>query len=419
MKTHFIGIGGIGISAIARMMLLEGKAVSGSDASFSLITKELHNLGAKIYQGHKAENLQEADLVVYTLAIAPDNPELQKAKKLKIPIRTYPEILGEISRDHYTIGVSGTHGKTTTTAMIGQILMDAKLDPTVVVGSLLKQHKSNFIAGKGKYFVCEACEHQRSFLNLNPKIIVITNIDKDHLDYYKDLKDIQNAFSQFVFKLSPRDFLVCNPKDKNLGPVLQKAKCQIVDYSRRSADFQLKIPGWHNILNAQAALATAEVLGVEKEVALRSLNNFSGTWRRFEYKGEMLNGALVYDDYGHHPTEIKATLVMVKSQFSNRRIVAVFQPHLFSRTKMLLEDFAQSFKNADVVIVTDIYAAREQKKIIHAQDLVGEIKKYHPNVVYIESFAAIEEFLKKNHKNNDLIITMGAGDVFKIADNLI
>jgi len=426
-RVHFIGIGGIGMSAIARMMLLQGKEVSGSDRSFSIITDELKKLGAKIYKGHRAQNVKsrafdKIDLVVYTTAISESNPELKKAKKLNIPIFSYPEILGLISKDKYTIAVSGTHGKTTTTAMIGKILIDAKLDPTLIVGSLLKDFKSNLVAGKSGYFVCEACEYKKAFLNLNPKIIVITNIDNDHLDYYKNLKNIQKAFSQFVSKLGENDFLVYNSQNKNSLSVIKKTKCKIVDYPKLKLpkDFKLKIPGEHNIQNAKAALAVAKILGISQSNTIRALNKFSGTWRRFEYKGKIKNGSLIYDDYAHHPTEIKVTLTAFREKFGNRKIWCVFQPHLFSRTRFLIDDFAKSFKDVDFLIITDIYAAREKSdKRINSKKLTEKIRRYNPNVFYIKKFADIEKFLKNNAKKGDIIITMGAGDVFKIGEEML
>lgn len=430
-KVHFIGIGGIGVSAIARMMLMKGKKVSGSDHSFSIITDELKKLGAKISKGHKAQNVRHSmsnkmDLLVYTMAIPKNNPELRKAKKLKIPTLSYPEILGLISKDKYTIAVSGCHGKTTTTAMIGKIFREAKLEPTVIVGSLFKDSKSNFVAGKSKYLICEACEYKKAFLQLNPRIIVITNIDNDHLDYYKNLRNIQNAFSEFVAELGKAGFLICNKKDKNLKPVIKKAKCKIIDYSKIKPNIKLKIPGIHNLENAKAALAVAEILKIKKERAIKSLKNFSGTWRRFEYKGRTKKGVLIYDDYAHHPTEIRATLKTAKNiqytkyKILNTKLWCVFQPHLFSRTRLLLNDFAKSFNNADFVIIADIYAAREKNdKKIHAKDLVEKIKKYNKNVSYIKKFNEIEKFLKKNTKKGDIIITIGAGDIFKVGENLL
>jgi len=453
-KVHFIGIGGIGVSAIARMMLMEGKQVSGSDMSDSLITRELkkitplNGIGAKIYKGHSAPNLAwGTDLVVYTTAIAKDNPELKQAKKMKIPTMTYSQMLGLVSRDKYTIAVAGTHGKTTTTAMIAKILIDAKLNPSVIVGSLLKKEKSNFIAGKSELFVCEACEYNRAFLDLTPKNLVITNIEEDHLDYYKDLRDIQNAFSELAGKLGEDDHLICNLNDKNLKPIIKKTKARIIDYSKLClASGELKIPGAHNIENGKAALGVAKILKIKKGVATKSLGNFSGVWRRFEYKGRSGNGVLIYDDYAHHPTEVKAMLKGARDFFDNQpevlfparakrrgkvfgnktsglislncKIFCVFQPHLYSRTKFLMDDFGKSFGDADEVVIADIYAAREKNdKKVHAKDLVEKIR--NTNARHIKSFGEIKKFLKKNTKKGDAIITMGAGDIFKVGESMI
>lgn len=419
-KIHFIGIGGIGMSAIVRMMILSGKEVSGSDTASSIVSDGLKKLGARIFIGHNENNLKDPDLVIYTTAIAPDNPEFQKARKLRIPIYSYPEMLGFITRDKFTIAVSGTHGKTTTTAMLAEVLINAKFEPTVIVGSLLKGEGSNFIAGKSKYFVTEGCEYRRAFLNLNPKMIIITNIDEDHLDYYKDLADIQNAFLEFVSKLGRDGILICNTKDKNLRKILSAAKCRVVDYSSEKIDFKLKVPGRHNIENAKAVFATARFLDIDRKIVKNSLKNFLGTWRRFEYKGKTENGVLIYDDYAHHPTEIKVTLRGAREFFGKKKIFCVFQPHLFSRTWLLLNDFAQSFDDADQIIVIDIYAAREDDDgKIHSKDLVEKIKEFNKNVAYGGSFKKIEEYLQKRAKTGEIILTMGAGDVYKIGDKLL
>ena len=420
-KAHFVGIGGIGVSAIARMMLSEGKIVSGSDSLESLITKELEKLGAKISMGHNAGNVaDDVDLIVYTPAVDFENPELKKGKKLNIPILSYPEMLGIISKNKYTIAVSGAHGKTTTTAIIGKILIDAKYDPTIIVGSLLKEQGSNFVAGKGDYFVVEACEYKKSFLNLNPKIIVITNIDNDHLDYYGNLENIKIAFGEFASKLPENGYLICDPNDKNLEDVIKKTKSKIIDYAKIDTDFDLKIPGEHNIKNAKAAMAVAEILNINEKEALTSLNDFSGTWRRFEYKGETKKGVLIYDDYGHHPTEIKATLKGAREFFGNKKIWCIFQPHLYSRTKLLLYDFGKSFGGADEIVLADIYAAREPKdESINSKMLAEEITKNGGKAVYMKSFDKIANFLAENTKKGDVVITMGAGDIFKIGEKLL
>ena len=420
-QAHFTGIGGIGVSAIARMMLLEKKMVSGSDVSDSAIIDELRKLGAKIFLGHKVENVaDDVDLTVYTPAVASDNPEIKKTAELGIPALSYPEILGLISKNKYTIAVSGAHGKTTTTAMIAKILIDAKKDPTVIVGSLLKDQKSNFLAGKSDYFVVEACEYKKSFLNLNPKIIVITNIDNDHLDYYGSLENIKKAFGEFVAKLDGGGFLVCDPNDENLKEVAKKTKAKIVDYTKIKTGFNLKIPGGHNIKNAQSAMVVAKILNISEKEAANSLNNFSGTWRRFEFKGETKNGVLIYDDYGHHPTEIKATLKSAREFFGDKKIFCVFQPHLYSRTKLLLEDFGKSFSDADEIILADIYAAREPKdESINSEMLAKDILKNGGKAMFLSSFEKIADFLAENAKEDNVVITMGAGDIFKIGENLL
>jgi UDP-N-acetylmuramate--alanine ligase len=418
-NVHFIGIGGIGISAIAKMFLLEGKKVSGSDTSDSEIIAELFKAGAKISIGHDAKNLpKETDFVIYTIAITEENPEFIEAKKRGLQMITYPQALHEISKDKYTIAISGTHGKTTTTAMIAKIMMDAGLDPTVIVGSLLKDAKSNFVAGKSKYFVVEACEYRKSFLNIEPTIAVITNIDNDHLDFYKDIKDIQNSFGEFANKVPKGGFVVCNPQDKMVKPVIKDLSCKIVDsYEFRNEKLKLKVLGEHNKKNSDMALAVAHLIGVPKNKAKKSLEDFSGTWRRFEYKGETKSGAIVYDDYGHHPTEIKASLKGAREMFPKQKITVVFQPHLFSRTKLLLNDFSKSFNDADKVILAPIYPAREPfDSTISSEILAGKIGKKAES---FKDFVSIEKYLIDSLSKNDILITMGAGDVYKIGEEII
>jgi len=398
-------------------MFLRGKkTVSGSDIARSEITKALEKIGAKIYYRHSGKNLKAADLVVYSPAVAENNPELIKARKLGIRTFSYPEMLGAISKDKYTIAVSGAHGKTTTTAMVGMMLRDAKLDPTIIVGSLLREEKSNFVAGRSKYFVVEACEYKRSFLNINPKIAIITNIDNDHLDYYKSVKNIQKAFGEFAAKLGKDGYLICNPNGKYMKPVVKIAKCEIIDYTKLPRDFKLKVIGEHNLDNAQAAFAVGKMLGIRENTIRKSLENFSGTWRRFEYKGKTKNGVLVYDDYGHHPAEIKATLKAVREAFANKKIFCVFQPHLYSRTKLLMNDFAKSFNDVAMSGGVDIYAAREKNDGTSSADLVKKTQKYHKNARYAENFSKAAKILIAETKKGDLVITMGAGDVYKIGE---
>lgn len=429
-KVHFIGIGGIGISAIARMMHLEGKMVTGSDRDPSEVTHELEKLGIKVAIGQQAENIQKGtELVIYTVAIPDDNPELQKARELGITTITYPQALGAISEQKYTIAVSGAHGKTTTTAMLAKVLIDAELDPTVVVGSFLKpsgevlnSSGTNFIAGKSKYLIAEACEYKRSFLNLSPKILVITNIDDDHLDYYKDIEDIKSAFIEMIQKIPEDGFLVCDRELPHIAEVAKKAKCTVVDYELfGNQNLNLKVPGDHNLANAAAVLAVVDVLGISRKKAEKSLEAFSGTWRRFELKGKTKTGALIYDDYGHHPTEIKATLRGARSMFPNKRITVVFQPHLYSRTKQHLHEFAESFHDVDSVIVAPIYPAREPFDPSISSDMLAlEIVKAGGMAISFPDLNNVEVHLKKElSSEKEVLITMGAGDIYKVGEKLI
>lgn len=419
IKTvHFIGIGGIGISAIARMFLLEGKKVSGSDVEKSQVTAELEKPGALISIGQKAENIPaDAELVIYTIAVTKENPEFAEAKKRGLAMLSYPEVLGQISKEKFTIAVSGTHGKTTTTAMVAKIMIDVGLDPTVIVGSFLmdgkggpktsetgvRPRRTNFIAGKSRYLVVEACEYRRSFLNLHPKILVITNIDADHLDYYKDLDDIKSAFAELTARL-PADGVLIN------------------DFSGVSLPegFKLKVPGFHNLSNAKAALAVAKTLQISEERALKSLAEFQGTWRRFEYRGEAENGALVYDDYGHHPTEIAATLQGTRELFPTRKIVVIFQPHLYSRTKQHLERFGSAFREANSIILLPIYPARERDPgDISSQMVVDEIQKNGKDAYLVNNFDEAAKLAKELSTDGDIILTLGAGETNKVADLLV
>ncbi|MBU1557937.1 UDP-N-acetylmuramate--L-alanine ligase [Patescibacteria group bacterium] len=424
-KIHFIGIGGIGVSAVARMMLGEGKKVSGSNLGESKIIKELEKIGATTFYNHDESHLNpDTDLIVYSPAIPENNTELVKAKKLNIPAITYPQSLGLISENKYTIAVSGTHGKTTTTAMIYDILRDSNFDPTVIVGSLIKGlngERTNFIKGDSQYFVVEACEYKRSFLQLQPNILVITNIDLDHLDYYKDLADIQSAFRELVLKMKESDFVVCDPDNKNIALVIKDIKAKIIDIKNFDTNkFNLKIPGQYNLENARESFAVGNILEIEQEKSIKSLNNFEGTWRRFEFKGKTKNETLIYDDYAHNPTEVKATLQGAKEFFPDKKITVIFQPHLYSRTKVFLEDFAKSFNDADKVIILPIYAAREENDpTINSQILVDKIKENNPNVSLVKYDDLLNNFNVNGYDENNVIFTIGAGDVYKIGEKLI
>lgn len=428
--VHFIGIGGIGISAIARMMMSDGRRVSGQDTQDSEIIKELKNLGADITIGQSYESIPEdADLIVYTIAIEIHDPELfTKLKNTQgTTVRSYPEMLHEVTEGKYTIAISGTHGKTTTTGMVTQILQDAGKDPTVVIGSLLVGEKSNFVAGQSEYFVVEACEYHRSFLNINPKVLVITNIDEDHLDYYKDIEDIKSAFRELAMKVPSDGFVVCNPDDKNVQDVVEGINAKVINYHDFFNPYiKLKIPGLHNKADAAAAFAVASILAIPYTQANVSLEAFPGTWRRFEYKGKLDGGALVYDDYAHHPAEIQATLQGFRELYPKGdgwKITIVFQPHLFSRTKLLLSDFAQSFMDADAVVLLPIYHAREEDDgSISSEMLSTEINKYSDHSQAFGGFESALKYLdiwvpKMNDK--DIIVTMGAGEAWKIGDKLL
>lgn len=420
-NVHFIGIGGVGVSAVARLMHVKGKRVTGSDRSKGKITDELEKTGIKVFEGHNESNiLDDVDLVIYTIAIDKNNPEIKKAKRLKIPLLTYPEFLGLISKDMFVIAISGTHGKTTTTAMVGKILIDAGLDPTVIVGSLMKESGSNLVVGKSKYLVVEACEYRESFLNLNPDILLINNIDNDHLDYYKNISNIRKAFKKFIGQIKPGGVLVTNMKDDNVLKIIGGFNKKVVDYSVLGHVVKLKVIGEHNISNAKAAFAIGNILGIDKKIISKSLSSFSGTWRRLEYKGKTNIGVLMYDDYGHHPTEIKASLSALRKTFPKKKIFAVFQPHLYSRTKSLLGDFKKSFSDADFVIVSPIYAAREKfDKSISSEKLVMALKSFGTDAIAINSFEEIARFLLKNVKKGGIVVTIGAGDIFKVCDILI
>jgi UDP-N-acetylmuramate--alanine ligase len=420
-KVHFIGVGGIGISAVARMMLEEGKQVSGNDTVQGDVVDELIKLGVVFTLGQKPELVPtDANLIIYSRAIEIADPVfLAQVKALGIPALSYPEALAIISKNKFTIAVSGTHGKTTTTAMIASVLLLCKTDPTVIVGSMLKSHNSNFIAGKGEYLVVEADEYHRAFLNLYPKVLVITNIDKDHLDYYKDLEDIQSAFRELALRVPEDGFIICNPNLLNVAPVLVGVKASVIDYSQVTDVPALPFPGHHNIENAQVALALAQVLKLDTKASVKALTEFKGTARRFELKGESERGVLIYDDYAHNPQKVRAAIAGAREKFPHQKIFAVFQPHLFSRTKLLLEEFAESFADADEVIILPIYAAREvDDGSIDNAKLAGEIKKYQDNVKAL-SFTEASEYLQEETMAGGVVLTLGAGEAYKVGDSLL
>lgn len=413
-KFHFIGIGGIGMSALARLLKSQGRNISGSDGVQSNITDSLAEEGILVLIGHDMSNVPlDTDCVVYTLAIDDTNPEFVLAKEKEIPVFTYAEMLGQVSRDLKTIAISGTHGKTTTTAMTHAALREAKQDPTMIVGSLIFENKkkTNYIEGSSDLFVVEACEYKKSFLNLSPTILVITNIEADHLDFYKDLEDVKTAFMELADKVPVGGKIICDFEDENTLEIREKYKEKVINF-RRYVDIvpKLKVFGEYNQLNAAAALAVADYLGVNMKKAQKGLKDFRGTWRRMECHGKNKNGALLYDDYAHHPTEIQASLKAIKENFPEKNMIVFFQPHLFSRTKTLFDGFVESLSVAGKVFLLPIYAAREpHDPTITSEMLVEKIS----NAQMVSSFEEAREEISKRGRE-DVVITIGAGDIEEV-----
>lgn len=437
------------MSGIAEILLDQGFHISGSDRSLSDVTERLQQLGAVIYEGHKAENIaDDVDTVVYSSAVISENPEVQEALRRKIPIVRRAEMLAEVMRLKYGVGIAGTHGKTTTTSMVSLVLMEGGLDPTVIVGGKLSGlGGTNARLGKGEFIVVEADEFDRSFLSITPTVAVLTTLETDHLDCYRDLEDIKGAFIQFANKVPFYGFVVLcldEPALQDIIPQLRKKK--IISYGLTpQADLQavdilhkentttftvvrgyeelgtvtLQIPGKHNVQNALAAIAVGLELGVPFKKAKAGIEKFSGVYRRWEKKGEA-KGIAVYDDYAHHPTECRAILSGVKSGW-RKRVVCVFQPHLYSRTRDFYEEFGKAFLLADVLVVTDIYPAREEP----IQGVTGELivqaaKQYgHKNVHYVQKKEDVPAYLKKITKSGDIVITMGAGDIWKFGEQFL
>ena len=448
-KIHFVGIGGIGMSGIAEILLDQGFAVSGSDKALSEVTERLQSLGAEVFEGHRASNIgKNVDALVYSSAVAPDNPELVEAEKRKIPLIRRAEMLAEVMRLKYGIGIAGTHGKTTTTSMVSLVLMEGGLDPTVIVGGKLSGlGGTNARLGHGEFIVVEADEFDRSFLSITPTIAVMTTLETDHLDCYRDLEDIKGAFIQFANKVPFYGFVVLSLDEPALLDIMpQLRRKRIITYGLNpQADVQaveihhkentstfsvvdrgndlgrvtIQVPGKHNVQNSLAAIATGLQLGVPFERVKKGIEQFTGVYRRWEKKGEV-DGITVYDDYAHHPTECRATLAGAKSGW-RRRVVCVFQPHLYSRTRDFYEEFGKSFLQSDVLVVTDIYPAREEpiqgvtgELIVHAAKRFG-----HKEVHYVPDKKQVPSELKKIVKSGDLVITMGAGDIWKFGEEFL
>lgn len=415
-----IGIGGIGMSGLARLYLHEGIMVTGSDRSKTVITEKLEEEGVAVTYNQDPDVITEnIDLVVYSDAVAEENLERVKAHELGVPEMQYFEALAEVANKYHLIAVAGTHGKTTTTAMIIDILEDAGLDPTAIVGSLRARSGSNFRAGKGKYFVVEADEYRRHFRFLNPEILVITNIEFDHPDYFTDLTDVQKAFAELVSKVPDYGSVIINKANPAVVPAVADSDAKVIDY-RESLDPKLELqqPGLHNLENAAAAVAAAASAGVSRETAQSSLKNFAGTWRRFEYKGTV-NGAPVYDDYAHHPSEIDATIRSARERYPNARLVVVFQPHTYSRTQQFFVDFANTLAKADRIILAPIYAARESNQSgVTSEQLAHKILNSNPSVHYLPTFEEIVHYIQREADHDWIVLVMGAGDITAVSDLL-
>lgn len=411
--VHFVGVGGIGMSGLARLFLHEGKRVSGSDRSPSEITRALEAEGMTFFGVQKKENIaDDVDMVVYTEAMPPDHEELVCARERGIITINYFEALGMVANEYYLIAVAGSHGKTTTTAMLIDIFEAAGLDPSAIVGSLRAKTKSNYRAGKSKYFIVEACEYRRDFMSLRPDILVITNIEHEHVDYYQDLEAVQLAFRDLARQVREDGVVIVDFSAPNIAPVLEGVTARIVNYAKCfDVQQKLTLPGIHNQCNAAAAKAVAVTVGIDGEVVSRALAQFAGTWRRFEYRGEV-HGAKVYDDYGHHPTEISATMSGVRELYPDKKIIIVFQSHTYTRTHTFFNDFIDALGRADYVCVLPIYAAREVNESgVSHEKLVAGLKSRGVDACAYDSVDAVVTDLLRTISSQDVVVTMGAGDM--------
>lgn len=420
-RIHFIGIGGIGMSALARFFLHEKKQVSGSDRSPSAITEKLVAEGVAFYEGQLASNITpDIELVVYTEAMSHEQEEMVAASALGVPMVNYFEALGMVANPYHLIAVAGAHGKTTTTAMITDVLEDAGLDPTAIIGSLRSKTGSNFRPGKSKYAVVEACEYRRDFLHLRPEILVITNVEYEHVDYYKDLADVQDAFHTIACTVPESGYIIADTKNPSLKPVLEDVVATVIDYQQFfDINVSLHQPGIHNRLNAAAATAVGSVLKLDENETKTTLEHFAGTWRRFEYKGTFVNagGAIpVFDDYGHHPSEIAATIAGTREQYPNRHLTLVFQSHTYSRTHELFADFVTTLAKADTVFMLPIYAAREENTFgVSSEQLAAALQKKGVQSEVFLTHGGAAAAVREQTPQGGVVVIMGAGDVTKVA----
>ncbi|MDR3609867.1 MAG: UDP-N-acetylmuramate--L-alanine ligase [Ignavibacteriaceae bacterium] len=445
-KVHFVGIGGIGMSGIAEILLSQGFEISGSDRALSEITKRLSDIGIEIFEGHSPENLHNVDVLVYSSAVNIDNPEVKAAIEKKIPIIKRSEMLAECMRMKYGIGIAGTHGKTTTTSMVGLTLTEGGIDPTIIVGGKLSGlGGTNARLGQGEFIVVEADEFDRTFLKLTPTIAALTTLEKEHLDTYKDLDDIKTAFIEFANKVPFYGFVVICLDEPALQDIIPSINKKVITYGLttqadiRATDIvnhaftssytvkyrgeelgriNLRIPGLHNIKNSLVAVCIGKELNIKFEVIKKALESFTGVYRRFETKYD--KDILVIDDYAHHPTETSASLAAIRAGW-DRRLIAVFQPHLFSRTKDFYQEFGRSFLNSDVFICTDVYPAREEPiEGVSGKLIADSAKKFgHKNVVYLENKNNIPDYLMSIKQQDDIIITMGAGDIWRYGEKFV
>ncbi|WP_313757786.1 UDP-N-acetylmuramate--L-alanine ligase [Tissierella sp.] len=445
-RVHFIGIGGISMSGLAEILLSEGYIVTGSDTKDSSIIERLKNLGAKIYINHRPSNVDGADLVIYTDAISKDNEELVKAFSLNIPVIDRAAFLGALMKNYKnSIAVSGTHGKTTTTSMLSTILNRSTLNPTILLGGQLDEIGGNVKLGSKDYILTEACEYKGNILKYFPTMAIILNVDADHLDYFRNMDHILETFIEYSKNLNENSYLLINIDDVSSQKIISSTKAKVItfgitgnpDYKAENITFstegypsytlkingelysiKLNVMGIHNVYNSLASIVAAHTYGISMEDIQKNISIYTGVHRRLELKG-YYKGVKIIDDYAHHPTEIRATLNALKNSTTGD-IYCVFQPHTYTRTKLLLDNFAESFTEADKVIITDIYAAREiDNGLIHSKDLANAIFNNGSDAVYLGSFEEVEDYLLSNAKENDIILTMGAGNVYLVGDSII
>jgi len=447
---HCVGIGGIGLSAIAEILLSRGYAVSGSDIKESDVTKHLQALGAQVLIGHDAANLGDTDLLIFSAAVSAENPELAAAKEKGISVMSRAEALGVVMADYaLSVAVSGTHGKTTTTSMISLILENAGLSPTILVGGILSELKGNVKVGSSEYFVTEACEYMDSFLNLKPRVEVILNIDSDHLDYFRDIEHIADSFTAFAELVPPEGAVVAFDANPFVKAAVHDLPCKVISYGfNETSDFyaknirfnsngcpaydlyqngifqdtlQLAVPGEHNVANSLAAIATCTELGVPSSFIKETLRTFTGTRRRFDLQGITSAGVTVVDDYAHHPTEIRATLAAAQN-VPHQKLWCLFQPHTYTRTRALFNEFAEALSAADAVVLAEIYGAREKNIYqISAASLAEKIKDMHPEkeVFFIPDFREMAAFVTERTAAGDMVMTMGAGDIYRVGEIIL